>query len=492
VTAVRSPMARLAANTVPLAASQLVSSGLLLMSLILVARVLGPQDYGLFAIGLAIFGLSAFISDAGLGMWGIRVIADDPDHWSIISRLTAARAITVVLALIVASAALAILPFPPGSTRPALVMALAVIPVGLSLEYALIGLERNGLVALIRVAVSVTILGLSPVLAVHLGAVGAAVGYLIATTVGCAASWVLFTAVAGWPHLRRPTHVLGTLRRSFPMGVNSVIGQIYKQSDSVLTGMILGASAAGIYAAPMRLLAPVSSFGWVIGASLLPIYRSLDADGDDRSSALATNTMRLLVLACIPAIGVGIGAAQTIVGALLGPAFSDSAAILSIGALGAGLSLCVSPAGYAILARRYDRRYAAATMVTAAVANPKIVILPLLTRDTRGVAVAMLLAEIASAIILLSGAQRSGLRLGRFRNVVGAATMLALVGGLAARFVPGGIVGVVLLGLLVEIPFGVSLAREVMVDRKSRVRQIVAPSAPPGSPVGKGSTSPDR
>ena len=484
-------MARLAANTMPLAASQLVSSALLLVSLILVARILGPQEYGLFAIGLAMYGLAAFIGDAGLGMWGIRVIADDPDRWSTVSRLTAARAIVVLVAMIVGSAALIVLPLPFGSAEPALIMVLTVIPAGFSLEYALMGLERNGLVALVRIAVSVTILGLSPLLAGHLGAVGASAGYLTATTVGCVASWFLFRAVTGPSHLRRPSGVIQTLRHSFPMGVNSVVGQLYKQSDSVLTGVILGASAAGIYAAPMRLLTGVSSFGWVIGASLLPIYRSLDVHGHEGSSALATNAMRLLLLACLPAIGVGIGGAQAIVDALFGREFAGSASILSIGALEAGLSLCISPVGYVILARRHDRRYTAATVVSAIVAVPLIVLLASSTHDTRGVALAMLLAELASAVVLVIGARRSGLRLGPLWDVLVIAALIGLGGGLVARSLPGGIAGIAFLGILVEIPFAVGLVRELIVDRRRREVETAAISAPPDRLTGRGSTRPD-
>jgi O-antigen/teichoic acid export membrane protein len=466
VNAIRLPMARFAANSVPLAASQLASNALLLVSLVLVARVLGPQDYGLFAIAFAMFALAGFISDAGLGLWGIRVIDDDPDRWSTVIRLGTARAVTVGATLFLGFAIVSALPLPLGSAGPALVMLATVVPVAFSLEYALLGLERTRFVALVRVATSLVILGLSPVLALLLGPVGAAIGYLAAAGVGCVMSWILFVAVVGPPRLRRPDRVIETLRNSFPMAVNSVVGQVYKQSDSVLTGIILSASAAGIYAAPVRILSAVSSFGWVIGSALLPIYRSLDAEGGDRLSALATNAIRLLILATVPAIGVGIGGANAIVAALFGPAFADSATILSIGAVGAGISLCLSPAGYAILARRHDRRYVAATVASAIVAVPLVVILALLTRDPWGVAVAMLLAEVASAVVLVVGSRRSGLAVGNIRWALALGVLVGLAGLAIARSVPGGIAGVLVVGVLAEIPFGLAVARELLRERQ--------------------------
>jgi PST family polysaccharide transporter len=471
MTAAQPLAARFVSAASPLVIAQLATSGLLLLNTILLARILGVQAYGLLAIGVAMYGITAFIGDAGLGIWGLRVIDDDPDRWATVNRLTAARTITVTFALLATLTALAILPFPAGSVAPSVVMVLTMIPAGFSVDWALIGLERTGMAATVRLAVAGTVLLFSPAGAMSAGPIGAAVGYLGATAAGGVLSWVLLVRVIGLPRLVRPTGVIQTLRRSLPMGVSAVLSQAYWQSDTLLTGMLLGAAAAGAYSAPMRLLAVLVGFRWAVGVSLLPIFRAVDLEGPDGASALATTATRLLVLACVPAVGVVIGGASAIVTGIFGPGFAESAPVLAIGAVTVGIWLCTAPVGYAILARRQDNRYLAATAASVISSAPLILLLGP-AYGIVGVAASMLIAIALTATILLIEASRSGLKV----NSISASAIVggigAVVGCAAAASAPWAMVGVILVGLFVEVPFAVALVRTIAIP---------GPATPPGS-----------
>ena len=470
MTAARSPIARFVGNATPLAIAQLGANGLLLVNTVLLARILGVESYGLLAIGIAMYGLTAFLSDAGLGIWGMRVIDDDPDRWATVSRLTAARSVTVWLALVLAFGAVLLLPLPEGATVPSLVMVVTMVPAGFSVEWALIGLERTGRAAATRLVVGVAMVLFSPPLALAAGPTGAAAGYVAAAALGCGISWILLVATIGRPRWVAPRGILPTLRRSLPMGASAVLGQVYWQSDSLLTGILLGSVAAGLYAAPMRLLAAVVGLGWVVGTSLLPVYRALHAAGPTGVSRLATMTTRLLVLACLPAVGAAIGGATTIVTTVLGADFARSAPVLAVGSMTVAGWVCMVPTGYAILARRHDHRYLAAVAAGVVTSVPLIVVVGG-AWGIRGVAVAMLAAQVVAAVVIAVGAARAGVRVAMVPTVtVAVAVAVAVVAGVAAAAAPWGIIGIVGVSVLAETPFLAALALEIRRARSSVLR----------------------
>lgn len=479
-------------NATPLAVAQVGSNGLLLVNTVLLARVLGVESYGLLAIGIAMYGLTAFLSDAGLGMWGLRVIDDDPDRWATVSRLTAARSVTVALALVLAFGAVLILPLPEGATVPSLVMVVTMVPAGFSVEWALIGLQRTGRAAATRLLVGVAMVAFSLPLAVAAGPTGAAAGYVAAAALGCGVSWILLVATIGRPRWVAPRGIVLTLRRSLPMGASAVLGQVHWQSDSLLTGILLGSVAAGLYAAPMRLLAAVVGLGWVVGISLLPVYRELDAAGPTRVSRLATTMTRLAVLACLPAVGAVIGGATTIVTTVLGADFAESAPVLAIGSMTVAGWVCMVPTGYAILARRHDHRYLAAVAAAVVTSVPLIVVLGG-AWGIRGVAVAMLAAQVVAAIVIAAGAARIGVRLAVMPITVTVVVAVAVsaAAGVAAASAPWGIVGIVGVGVLAETPFLAALALEIRGARAAAGRggstRFSLPDVHPHPPCGPGS-----
>jgi O-antigen/teichoic acid export membrane protein len=455
-------------NAAPLAVAQVCANALQLLSVVLLARILGVQSYGLLAIGIAMYGLTAFLSDAGLGIWGLRVIDDDPDRWATVCRLTVARCVTVSLALVLAFGAVLLLPLPAGATVPSLVMVVTMVPAGFAVDWALIGLERTGRAAAARLVVGVAMVALSPVLALAAGPTGAAAGYVAAAAIGCGVSWVLLVATIGRPRWTSPRGILSTLRSSLPMGASAVLGQVYWQSDSLLAGIMLGSIAAGLYAAPMRLLAAVVGLGWVVGTSLLPVYRALDAAEPASLSRLATTTTQLLVLASLPAVGATIGGASTILTTVLGPDFAKSAPVLAVGSITVAAWLCMVPIGYAIIARRHDHRYLAATLSAVVTSLPLILVLGG-AGGIGGVAVAMLVAEVVAAIVITAGAARTGVRLPVVPIIVtvAVAVVVASVAGVAAAIAPFGIVGVVCVAVLAEAPFVASVALNVRRARRS-------------------------
>ncbi len=460
MTVARSPGARFLGNATPLLAAQLAVNGLLLVNIVLLARILGVESYGLLAIGMAMYGLTAFLSDAGLGMWGLRVIDDDPDRWATVGRLTAARCITVSLALVLACCAVLLLPLPEGATVPSLVMVVTMVPAGFAVDWALIGLERTGRAAAARLVVGVGVLALSPALAVEAGPTGAAVGYVAAATLGCGVSWILLVRTIGRPRWTSPSGIVATLRHSLPMGVSAVLRQIYWQTDSLLVAIFLGPVAAGLYAAPMRLLASVVGLGWVLGTSLLPVYRALDTTEPEGVSQLATATTRLLLLACLPAAGVVIGGATTIVSTVLGPDFANSAPVLAIGSLTVCAWVCSVPTAYALLARHRDGSFLAAAAAGTCISVTAISITAA-SLGLTAVAASMLAAQLATDMIILRSAWRLGVRLHGVISVavVGAAAGIAV--GLVALAQPFGLIGVIACGVAAEVPASLLLVRRL-------------------------------
>jgi O-antigen/teichoic acid export membrane protein len=185
-------------------------------------------------------------------------------------------------------------------------------------------------------------------------------------------------------------------------------------------------------------------------------------------SRLATLTTRLLVLACLPLVGAAIGGASTIVTTVLGADFTRSAPVLAVGSITVAGWVCMVPTGYAILARRHDQRYLAATVSAAVTSLPLIVMLGSVW-GISGIAVAMLLAEVVAAVVIAAGAARSDVRLGLVPVAVAVAVAfaVAITAGVAAAAAPWGIVGVVAVGVLAESPFLGAVVLEIRRARHS-------------------------
>ncbi|MDQ3980412.1 MAG: oligosaccharide flippase family protein [Actinomycetota bacterium] len=133
-------------------------------------------------------------------------------------------------------------------------------------------------------------------------------------------AWSCWRPAAGW-----------IVRRSWPLGIATVLGAVYYRLDAVLVFELSGADAAGFYSAAYRFLDVLQLVPAALAGVLVPLFASACARGDREGSE---RVLRLAVtVAAAVALPVAAGAfvaADRIAVAVFGPAFTPTGDVLAV------------------------------------------------------------------------------------------------------------------------------------------------------------------
>lgn len=322
-------------------ASQIVSATFTAILTIFLARRLGPQEYGVFAVAVGLGTVLVLPADAGLSSSVARFLAERVDDRRSVGalladalRLKLAVALAVCVALFALAAPIAEAYGIAGLTWPIRGIALAVLGQTLFMLYAgaFVALGRLG--SQLRMMASESAVEFAASVALVLlgaGAAGAAFGrasgYLFATVVGVA----LATRLVGRRAL--PSKLLrghGFARKIAGYARALVIVDsaftLFEQIDVLLIGAYLGATAAGLFQAPLR-LATFLHYGGVAGGSAVA-PRLARAPGRTPDTSSFAQAMRWLLLIQAAMMAPVVLWASPLLNLLLGESYGQSAEVL--------------------------------------------------------------------------------------------------------------------------------------------------------------------
>jgi len=302
-------------------------------------RALGPAGYGIFALALSFGGLVLLPSDFGISQSAARFIAERrgaPQEIGAVIFDAVRLKLVIGAALAVALAALAG-PIADLYGQQALawpLRAVAIAIFGQSMMqlftgafYALGRASENLRLVLGESAMEVTA---SVALVLLLGgataaASGRAVGYLGGAVLGS----LLFVRLVGRRAFARRAGGPGVRRLGGYAGALMIIDgafALFSQLGVLLVGGLLGAAAAGVYAAPLRLAPFLHYPGYSIAAAVAP-RMARHPDQPPRVDAFARSLRYLLIFQLALVIPIVVWA-QPIVSLVLGDGFERSAAVL--------------------------------------------------------------------------------------------------------------------------------------------------------------------
>lgn len=310
--------------------------GVGLISFVLMARYLGPEQFGLLAAAIAFSAVAATLSDFGLGISSLRLMAASPAETGVLVRRMMAAKIVLAgaLALVYAGGVLALV----ASSKWPLFMFALVGQVGFSVaDLSMVPLRvhnRFGTEALITVGASIAMLGLLAVVVI-LSRDGTA------TAAAFAAGRSLY-AVAALTCMARTLNIrpIGlvarrdiavTLRDSRGFAVDGSLTSLSTQIDVPLFGLALTAAQLGIYQAGGRLVQVIIPFTAVLGNVYLPTLASLHAGSDAPAfAARARELVREMVLLAM-IVGTGFAMLGPPLGRILYPAPYEPLVVLWAG-----------------------------------------------------------------------------------------------------------------------------------------------------------------
>jgi O-antigen/teichoic acid export membrane protein len=303
-------------------------------------RKLGPDGYGIFAVALSIGALAVLPSDLGLSQSMARFLAERRGDRGAMARILADTLHLKLLAAAVVGGLLFALASPiasiygiPDLTWPLRAMAFAVI------AQSMLGLFRSAFEAIGRMGTDwqlvagesfVEASASIALVALGGGAAGAVWGRAIGFGFGALLGLVLAMRLFGFGMVRPQPDEPATGRRLLGYGIALfVIDGVYTafaEIDTLLVGAILGASAAGILGAPMRLIPLMVYPAAAITAGVAP--RMAKGEHEGPNVAALEMGLRLLVLVYLLMVTPLLVWAGPLVHLVFGPEYGEAADVL--------------------------------------------------------------------------------------------------------------------------------------------------------------------
>lgn len=379
--------------------------------LFLLARYLGQSAFGRYAVAYAIPMALEALADLGISQAMVRAAAGRPE--ALRRDFSAAVPIKLLLALltVVGSYAIAVVLELPGEIVEMTVY-LAIAKAFESLTY----LARSVFQARERMgyeALSVVLDGATRVafvvyaLASGFGLVGLAKALAVSAAIVLLATVFVairrFVGALDWRS--SPGVTLGLLRIGLPLGLVWLLDVLPMRMDVVLVGQLEGDRAAGIFAAAIRLIEPVTIIPYTMAVALLPLATRHLSERMTTLPSLFQATMKLaLAVSLAGTIGL-VGTSAAVVRTLFGPEFQDAAPLVAL------LSVALVPlfvdtilAGF--LAAFYEQRKLVLTQALGVATNLLVALIGIPLLGISAVAVAVVVGEVVSVGAAFAGVAR--------------------------------------------------------------------------------------
>jgi O-antigen/teichoic acid export membrane protein len=328
-------------NAVYALANQVVTAALTAVLTIYLVRVLGPHDYGIFALALSVAALVLLPADFGISASTSRYLAERRGRREAAAAvLRSAIGLRLAISIPVA-AALWLLADPiataygePDTADP--LRAMAVVLLGQSVLNLFRGVF-NGLsrvdrtfwmIAFESVAeTAATVVFVVASTTAASAAWGRAVGYGVGALVGLVLVVRLLGrhAVAGRGGERSEVPAGAIARYAGAMFIIDGAFTLFEQIDVLLVGGYLGAAAAGVFSAPLKLTTFLHYPGLAVATAVTPRLARRDDARAVETFQLSLRYVTIVQLGLAAAVAVW---AQPIVDLALGEGFEESASVL--------------------------------------------------------------------------------------------------------------------------------------------------------------------
>jgi O-antigen/teichoic acid export membrane protein len=298
---------------------------------VVIARLLAPHDYGLAAMALVFASLVLVFSDLALGAALVQRPALTEDDRSTVFWMSMAAGLTFTLVGVAASGPIADFYGEP-AVRPlfaALSLAFVVTSLG-TVQSAL--LTRTMDFRRLELTVMIGNIGGAVVgIAAALNGRGAWAIILQQLVTAGLSSLLLFFVCPWRPHLRFSLDSLRSLR-AFSANVfgQRVLYYLHRNTDNLLVGRFVGASALGVYGLAYNvMLVPFTRIAGPLQEVLFPAFSRIQDDPRRIADAWIRVTRLVAALALPALVGLAI-VAPDFVHIVLGPKWSEVAPVLQI------------------------------------------------------------------------------------------------------------------------------------------------------------------
>jgi O-antigen/teichoic acid export membrane protein len=297
------------------------------------SRAYGQEGLGQYSFAMAMSGFFVVFADFGLYYFSVKEMSRQGDELkAFYGKIFALR---LVLSTLVMAVVLLALPWIPFAQEQKIIIALIgayqvlyTVVDGFSAMF--VAREDMHLAGLLEL--SLRMFASLAALAVIFtgGSLIAAISVLPLVTflqIGVAFAWVARKYGAPWPAFSLDLF-RNTLRESIPYALFRLLYQLSTRVDVLLLGILIGASAAGIYNAAYRVIFILMYLAYFASMSLFPTASKLYKSSREELNTFYHRSLRMIVLVSLPlAAGIWL-IAPGLVNLIYGQEFAESAEIL--------------------------------------------------------------------------------------------------------------------------------------------------------------------
>lgn len=440
-----------------LASSEIALRVLSVAIFVVVARVLGAGPLGQLVAAQALVALATSLSQGGVTTPAQRRLVRHPEQTpDVVGTTILAQSFVCTCSMVVLIGVTTLLGLPSDDARVAVWFLLPLLFVNaFNLSWVLQAQRRYAVVARVRATAQfvTTVLAVMSAVAFH----NLYVVVVCLWAAGALADLYLYRVIRGMTPVHRPRvrAALALLRAGWPFLAIAFMSQVVANYDLLLISATRGDAAAGTYAAAYRVLVVLVGLVGMISVILLPELVKLNSETPTELSHYVSLSLSLTCFASALAASVIITFAGTIVSALYGSTFSESATLLTILGFSIPMSFLNGLLGQILVVLDQERRYLGLFAVTTAIAV-LMVTLVVPREGPVGAAVVVVLVELVTLTTFTRAVRRRcHFHIGAaaaFGFIVLAVPPLAALGARSALDGPMSLVVSVICWTLVVVP----------------------------------------
>lgn len=396
-------MRKIAKNILFVFSGDVLSRVLGFFATIWLARVLGAYGFGEMSFAFTFLGYAFLLMDPGLSSLGTREVAKNPLlSRSYIFKIIPLRFILAVAAFIIITVLSFLIPTMV-RVRPLIILyCLALFPYALSVGWFFRGIEEMKCIGISSViacgfylfAVLVFVRSIEDINLVPFFWFGG--GVLSTLFLGLAATSRRELKIVN-PQLEIGSWDL--LRRALPIGIGSIMTQIYFNFDITMLGFMRGTVEAGLYTAAYKLLMFLLLIDRVFSMVILPLISRYYKESREKLDGILSIAVKAVIIVVLPLSAGGTVLALPIMRLIYGEGYTSSAPVLQILIWALAITTIGSIYTQGLIATGKEKKYAFA-MVTGTAANIILNIFMIPTLGMIGAAVATVCSEILMVLLM--------------------------------------------------------------------------------------------
>jgi O-antigen/teichoic acid export membrane protein len=377
------------------------------LATIVAVRLLVPEAFAVVVLAQAAVAYLSMILDFGLTLVGMREVAKEPASLHrIMGAILAIRSAVAVVGLALTAAIGIFLGLSGNALAVLVIFAVATAIAALDLSWILQGLQRMGLRAFVVAGTAVLNLSLLIVfLALWRDPMAVALAYLVATLLVVAASAVLVVRTYGPPALPRLPVVQGLVLAAIPLGLGSLLAQIYYNFDILMLGAVRPLTEVAAYGAVYKIVLGLLMLAGTYGVVCMPAYAAAHAKSDATFRRILQRNVRLLSSFILPIVILGTLAAESLAVGFFGEPYRPGGAPLAILMWSVALSFVSSALIYALAAAGHGW-YLTGAAAAGAIVNVAFNLALVPRFGMHGAAWATVAAELAVLLVVWNASRR--------------------------------------------------------------------------------------